>query len=265
MFWHASVHPSICLSTGGVPISHNALQHFPECHEAAGGVPSQVPPLGGTRTPRGVPSQVPPRGGTRTPPGGYLTGYPPGGTWTPPGGYPDPPGGVPGPPRGVPDQVPPPLGGTRTPPGGYLDPQGGTRSGTPLGGVPGPPRGVPSQVPPRGGTRNPPPPPPRTEGVLTTRRAVCLLRSRRRTFLFNIPTITPIYLERAGKILKCLFLPILLYILKYILMHWWLVDHGMKLRGFDWETETRLLCTDTSDLGDSSICICGQLKVRARY
>ena len=30
MFWHVSV----CLSTGGVPISHNALQHYPECHGA---------------------------------------------------------------------------------------------------------------------------------------------------------------------------------------------------------------------------------------
>ena len=62
-----SFHPSICLSTGGVPISHNAfatfprmpwarhqgggvpishnaLQHFPECHgvDTVGGVPSQV-------------------------------------------------------------------------------------------------------------------------------------------------------------------------------------------------------------------------------
>ena len=27
---------------GGVPVSHNALQHFPECHGAAGGVPYQV-------------------------------------------------------------------------------------------------------------------------------------------------------------------------------------------------------------------------------
>ena len=27
---------------GGVPISHNALQHYPECHGAAGGVPCQV-------------------------------------------------------------------------------------------------------------------------------------------------------------------------------------------------------------------------------
>ena len=49
---------------GGVPISHNALQHFPECHGAAGGVPCQVQ-LGG-------------RGGTL--PGGYPGGgYPAGG------------------------------------------------------------------------------------------------------------------------------------------------------------------------------------------
>ena len=36
--------PSICLSTGGgVPISHNALQHFPECHAAdtGGGYPAR--------------------------------------------------------------------------------------------------------------------------------------------------------------------------------------------------------------------------------
>ena len=64
-----SIHPSVC-PQGGVPISHNALQHFPECHEA----------VGGTWTPPG---------GTRTPPGGTQT--PPGGTRTPPGGYPDPP------------------------------------------------------------------------------------------------------------------------------------------------------------------------------
>ena len=30
---------SVCSHLGGVPISHNALQHFPECHGAAGGVP----------------------------------------------------------------------------------------------------------------------------------------------------------------------------------------------------------------------------------
>ena len=28
--------PSVC-PQGGVPISHNALQHYPECHGAAGG------------------------------------------------------------------------------------------------------------------------------------------------------------------------------------------------------------------------------------
>ena len=108
-----SVHPSICLSTGGVPISHNALQHFPECHEAVvGGYPA---PPGGTWVrypPGGYPGQVPPWGGTRVryPPGGVP------GSGTPPGGsrvrYP--PGGVPGSgtPWGYPGQVPP-RGGTQ--------------------------------------------------------------------------------------------------------------------------------------------------------
>ena len=71
MFWHASVLPSIHLSVhrGGVPISHNALQHFPECHEA-GGYPDPPPPPGGYRGPG-----TPPRGGTEVrehppPPGG---------------------------------------------------------------------------------------------------------------------------------------------------------------------------------------------------
>ena len=115
--------PSICLSTGGgVPISHNALQHFPECHGAAGGT---LPGPGG-----GVPCQVQPGGypAMGVPwPGGTLAG----GTLV--GGYPA---------RGYPGRVPPPA-----------------RSG---GGYP---------------VRT-------TEGVFTTRRAVCLLRSRRRTFLF---------------------------------------------------------------------------------
>ena len=115
-----SIHPSVC-PQGGVPISHNALQHFPECHEAAGGARSGPPP------------------------GGYPDPPSPGGTRTPPG---------------VPE---PPLGGTRTPQG-VPEPPGGTQT-------------------PRGGGQVPPPA--RTEGVLTTRRAVCLLRSRRRTFLFN--------------------------------------------------------------------------------
>ena len=127
-----------------------------------GGYPGQVPPLGGTQVwvpPRGVPrSRYPPGGGTqvRVPPqGGYPGQVPPGGVrvrYPPWGGtrvrYPSP-GGVPRfryPPGGV--RVPPPLGG-------YL-----------------------GQVPPRGGY-----PGRTTEGVLTTWRAVCLLRSRRRTFL----------------------------------------------------------------------------------
>ena len=49
----------------GVPISHNALQHYPECHGAAGGVPSGgggtlaggVPWLGGAPWPGGYPGQ----------------------------------------------------------------------------------------------------------------------------------------------------------------------------------------------------------------
>ena len=59
---------------GGVPISHNALQHFPECHGAAtGGVPCQVQPggvpwWGGTLP--GVPCQE----------GGTLPGVPRSGT-----------------------------------------------------------------------------------------------------------------------------------------------------------------------------------------
>ena len=140
-----------CLSVhgGGVPISHNALQHFPECHGAAGGYLTGYPPRGGVYLtgypPGGGPDWVPPRGGV------YLTGYPPPGgcvpDWVPP------PGGVPDwvPPRGgvyltgyppggcVPDRVPPPGGYlTGSPPGGYL-------TGSPPGGV------VPDRVPPPGG------------------------------------------------------------------------------------------------------------------
>ena len=134
--------PSIILSVhrgGGVSISHNALQHFPECHEV-GGYPGQVPPLTGY-PPRGVP-------GSGTPPGGVpRSGTPPwGGTRvrSPPGGYP---GQVP------PRPGTPPGGGTRVryPPGGV--PGSGT---PPWGGYPGqvPPGGVPgSGTPPGGGTR----------------------------------------------------------------------------------------------------------------
>ena len=59
---------SVFTSGGGVPVSHNALQHFPECHGAARGVPCQVQ-LGG-----GVPCQVQPGGGT------LAGGVPGGGT-----------------------------------------------------------------------------------------------------------------------------------------------------------------------------------------
>ena len=166
-YYGGKVIVSLCLSVhtwGGVPISHNALQHFPECHEAAGGGGVWVPPGGVTQsgTPPGrVPGQVPgggvpsqvPRGGylVRYPPTGYPVRYPPGGVRVPPT-----PGGVPSqvPPwgEGVPGQVP--RGVSRYPPWGVP-------SQVHPGGVPGqvPPRGsgyppgwgVPGQVPPRGG------------------------------------------------------------------------------------------------------------------
>ena len=96
------------------------------------------------------------------PPGGrgYLVRYPPGGVRVPPrgvGGSGYPPWGGPGTPP--PDRVPP-WGGSGYPPqGGYPVRWGG---------------GYPVRT---------------TEGVLTTRRAVCLLRSRRRTFLLIIKLI----------------------------------------------------------------------------
>ena len=102
----------------------------------------------------GYPGQVPPPGG------GYLGQVPPR------GGYPDPPGG------GYPSQVPPPY---------PIMLCNISQNAMRQRGVPG------SGTPPGGGTRTPPGggyPGRTTEGVLTTRRAVCLLRSRRRTFLF---------------------------------------------------------------------------------
>ena len=80
-----SIHQSVC--PWGVPISHNALQHYPEFHGAdTWGVPSQVQ-LGG------VPCQVRMVGGTQI-------GYPPSQVRmgsTLPGGYPgrEPPSRVP--------------------------------------------------------------------------------------------------------------------------------------------------------------------------
>ena len=154
-----SIHPSVC-PQGGVPISHNALQHFPECHEAAAGGGYPDPPRGGTRsgTPPGGVTRVryPPRGlpGSGTPPGGYPVRYPPGGlpgSGTPRGGT-----RVRYPPGGTRVRYPP-WGGTRL---RYLGggtrvryPPGGTRVRYPPGGVPG------SGTPPGGGTqlRYPPP------------------------------------------------------------------------------------------------------------
>ena len=114
---------------GGVPVSHNALQHFPECHGAHtwGGYPARSS-WGGGYPARGVPCQgVPPA----------RSGQDGGVPWQ--GGYPG---------RVAPSPQP------------GQDGLGGTLAG---GGYPG---------------RT-------TEGVLTTRRAVCLLCSRRRTFLFE--------------------------------------------------------------------------------
>ena len=167
-----------------------------------GGTQVRVPPPGGYL------GQVPPRGGypgPGTPPGGYLTQVPPRGgylTQVPPGGVPDP--GTP--PGGYLTQVPPPGGGTQVqvpPRGGSGNPPGVPGPGTPPGGVPRSPQGgYPDLGTPRGwgtlpgyplGGGDPDRGTPRgwgypgrtTEGVLTTRRAVCLLRSRRRTFLLE--------------------------------------------------------------------------------
>ena len=102
---------------------------------------------------------------------------------------------------GVPGQVPPParLGWGGTLAGGGYPGRGGTLVRYPsgqvrMGGVPWsggyPGRGgYPGQVPPQPGQDGGVPcwggyPGRTTKGVLTTRRAVCLLRSRRRTFLW---------------------------------------------------------------------------------
>ena len=112
---------------GGVPISHNALQHYPECHGAdTRGYPYPIMLCNITQnamghTPGGVPCQVR-KGGTQV---GYppSAGYPPpqarmGGTqvrYLPLGGYP------PGPGWGVGTQVGYPPGSGR----------GGTQVGQP--------------------------------------------------------------------------------------------------------------------------------------
>ena len=116
----------VCPQGGGVPISHNALQHFPECHGAAGGgtLPGPaggVPWLGGVPWPGGYPGWggTLARGGTLA--GGGVPWW--GGTLA--GGYPGQggtlaSGGYPG------------WGGTLT---GVIPWRGGTlaRGGTQLG------------------------------------------------------------------------------------------------------------------------------------
>ena len=135
-------------------ITQNAMGQIP------GGVPSQVQ-LGG------VPCQV------RMGGAGYPGRVPPLAGYTP---WLDQDGGYPG-------RVPPPQQGT---------PQarmGGTQVGYPLAGYPHGPGGgypgrvTPCRVPPQPGSGWRGYPVRTTEGVLTTRRAVCLLCSRRRTFL----------------------------------------------------------------------------------
>ena len=143
--------PSINLSVHrGVPISHSALQHFPESHGADTGGRYPARSSWGGWYPAGVGGTLP--GGTLL--GGSLLG----GGGTLPGG---------------------------TLPGGY--PVGGTLPGVPCWGVPCggyPAGGYPGRVPPPARSGWGGYPVRTTEGVVTTRRAVCLLRSRRRTFLF---------------------------------------------------------------------------------
>ena len=151
----------------GVPISHNALQHYLECHGV--GVPSQVQ-LGRYpypimlcnitqnsmgQTPGGVPGQVQLGGGVQCQVrmGGTQVRYPPGPGQD--GGYPA-------------------WGGTQV---GY--PRPGQDGGYPT--LVHPPAGYPLTDQDGGGY-----PVRTTEGALTTRRAVCLLRSRRRTFLLKL-------------------------------------------------------------------------------
>ena len=135
-----------------------------------------------------------PRGGTQPgPAGGYPARSGQGGTLL--GGYPGrvPSGQVrmegtqvgyhpwPGQDGGYPGRVP--LAGYLPRPGGTL-PWGGTQVGYPHGRVP-PSPGPGWRVPCQEGDQDGGYPVRTTEGVLTTRRAVCLLRSRRRTFLLG--------------------------------------------------------------------------------
>ena len=131
------------------------LGGYPARSSRRGELPCQVR-TGGVPWPRGYQGRIPPqvRTGGVSWPGGYQGRIPPGQVRT---------GEVPWA-GGCPGQGVPWLGGL-TWPGGYpgrVPP--GQVGGYPAGGYP---------------VR-------KTEGVFTTRRAVCLLRSRRRTFLFGL-------------------------------------------------------------------------------
>ena len=158
-----TVFTGVCLSTGGGRGGYRSPGTPP-----GGGTEVRVPPQGGGW---GTKVWVPPRGVPKS-------GYPPGG--------------------GTKVQVPPRgEGGTEV----RVPPQGGYRSlGTPpgVGGSGYPPGGVPkSGYPPGGGTEVWVPPPRggyrspgrTTEGVLTTRRAVCLLAFTQEDFLVNLEII----------------------------------------------------------------------------
>ena len=114
--------------------------------------------------------------------GGGPVRYPPRGVWVPPRGG----DRSPGTPRGGTEVRVPPQGGTEV----RVPPQGGTEVQVPPGGG-----GTQVRVPPPGGV---PDPGRTTEGVLTTQRVVCLLRSRRRTFLFFLFFVSlPKYVPRS--------------------------------------------------------------------
>ena len=160
MFWHVSV----CLFTPqgrGYP-GQVQLGRVPRPGPAGGGTPPQVPPS------------------HQTWPGGYPTSGTPSQTWqggTPPWVPPVRPGqGVSH--SGTPRQTW--LGGTLpggTPP--WVPPHQTWPRGYPAGGTP--PWVPPTPIRPGRGVT----PPWVTDGVLDTPRSVCLLRSRRRTFLFQ--------------------------------------------------------------------------------
>ena len=70
----------VCPHLGGaVPVSHNALQHFPECHGAAGGGGTLPGPAGGGYPAGGYPAGGHPAGGLPCQGVPSQGGYPAGG------------------------------------------------------------------------------------------------------------------------------------------------------------------------------------------